>query len=147
MIRYFLLLTIFTAAFFAQVETRKWKAQKVDYQLEQLHQKETKINTSGFSTLLVSSAQVAYYKLFSDYDGDNCPFYPSCSTFFVQAVDETNIIKGSLMFADRFTRDLNFFKSFNSYPIHKTGQFYDPVYKYVFHSVEEIVRLEKSADD
>lgn len=147
MIKYFLLLAIFISTFFAQVETYKWKAEQQDYQLKQLPKKEYKIKTSGFSTLLVSTAQVAYYRLFSDYDGDNCPFYPSCSSFFVQAVDKTNIIKGSLMFADRFTRDLNFFKSFNSYPIYKTGKFYDPVYRYAFHSVDKIVELEKSTDD
>ena len=145
--KFFLLLAIFIFTSFAQTETHKWENEKADYQLEQLPQKEYNINTSSVSSLLVSSAQVVYYGLFSEYDGDNCPFYPSCSTFFVEAVDETNVLQGSLMFADRFTRDLNFFKNFNSYPIHKTGKFYDPVYKYAFHSVGKTVELEKFDND
>jgi len=147
MIKHFLLLTVFFISTFAQVENYKWETKNENYQLEQLPEKEYQISTSGFSQLLISSAQVTYYKLFSEYDGDNCPFYPSCSTFFVDAVEETNIIQGSLMFADRFTRDLNFFKSFSSYPLDNTGKFYDPVYKYALYSVVKIAELGKPKDD
>ncbi len=143
----FFLIFLFVATLYSQVETHKWKAEEVDFRIKQPLQKEYNLITSDISSLLISSAQITYYKLFSEYDGDNCPFHPSCSAFFVQSVAQTNILKGSLMFADRFSRDINFFKGFSSYPIHKTGKFYDPVYKYAFHSVDKIVELEKSGHD
>lgn len=76
-------------------------------------------------TILKSFADV-YWFLISDVDGDNCSFNPTCSSFFVQAVKKTNILQGTLMFADRFTRDLNLFKLGN-YPRVQDGHFYDPV--------------------
>ena len=131
----------------AQPETYKWEKEKTDYKIEYVLQKKHQINSSSFSTLIVSGMQFTYYKLFSEYDGDNCPFYPSCSAFFVDAVEETNIIQGALMFADRFTRDTNFFKGLQSYPVHRNGKFYDPAYKYALHPVEELVELEMSNDE
>ena len=120
---------------FGQTETHKWGKVKTDYRIPLPNEKEVEIKTDNVSNLLISTAQTVYYKLISEHDGDNCPFYPSCSVFFVEAVEETNFLQGSLMFADRFTRDMNFFKTFNSYPLHKSGKFYDPVYKYAFLSL------------
>lgn len=146
MSKYFLIL-LFLLPLYSQIETQKWQAKEVDFNIEQLPEKEYNLVTSDISSLLISSAQIAYYKLFSEYDGDNCPFYPSCSAFFVESVRETNLITGSLMFADRFTRDLNLFKSYQSYPMHSMGKFYDPVYKYAFYSAKEIVELEQSSHE
>lgn len=145
MSKYFLLLLIFCCASFAQTETQRWKAEKNDYRLDEIKEKDASINTSDIPTTFVSVLQVTYYKLFSDYDGDNCPFHPSCSAFFVEAVDTTNTLQGSLMFADRFTRDLNFFKTLNSYPIHKSGKFYDPAHKYAF--IPSTEQKENLSDD
>jgi putative component of membrane protein insertase Oxa1/YidC/SpoIIIJ protein YidD len=131
----------------AQPETYKWQKEKTDYKIEGVLQKKHRVDSSSFSTLIVSGFQFAYYKLFSDYDGDNCPFYPSCSAFFVDAVEETNIIQGALMFADRFTRDTNFFKGLQSYQVHKNGKFYDPAYKYTLGSVDKLIELEISNDE
>lgn len=79
-------------------------------------------------TILKSFADV--YRFFiSDVDGDNCSFNPTCSSFFIMAVKRTNILQGTLMFADRFTRDLNLFK-LGSYPRVPDGHFYDPVTLY-----------------
>lgn len=147
MTKYLCLLFVLSAVVFSQTETHKWEKEKTDYGIEPALRKEYEINVSSFSTLFVSTAQVTYYKLFSEYDGDNCPFHPSCSAFFVDAVRETNLLQGALMFADRFTRDTNYFKDFQSYPIHKSGQFYDPVYKYELYSVDKLVELEQSDNE
>ncbi|MBU0475828.1 MAG: membrane protein insertion efficiency factor YidD [Bacteroidetes bacterium] len=95
----------------------------------------------------MSFMQQSYSFLISDLDGDNCPFYPTCSSFFVQSVNETNIIKGTLMFADRFTRDSNIFKSRSHYPKHISGKLFDPIQNYlltdstiIFHSREKTVK-------
>ncbi len=143
MYKYFILIFVFSLLLTAQTEKYRWEETKVDYRINHPDQRVLKIKSPDIPTFLVSTAQVMYYKLFSEYDGDNCPFYPSCSSFFVDAVEQTNILQGSLIFADRFTRDTNFFKSFHSYPIHSSGKFYDPAYKYTLHSVDEIVNYEK----
>jgi len=110
----------------AQQENHKWQAVSVLYTIN--HQSETSKNAEqGFLGLLHRN-----YKFFiSDLDGDNCPFYPSCSGFFVESVKRTNFLQGSLLFIDRFTRDMNFFKSFDQYPIHKSGKFFDPISNYI----------------
>lgn len=147
MSKYFLIIIFICIPILSQTETNHWKTSEPDYRLKTHFEKDYNLDSENFSTTLVSAAQIAYYKIFSDYDGDNCPFYPSCSAFFVQSVEQTNLIKGSLMFADRFTRDLNLFKVFNDYPLHSTGKFSDPVYKYSFNSAEELVELSKPDND
>ncbi len=72
-----------------------------------------------------------YSFFISNLDGDNCPFYPTCSSFFVESVSETNILKGTLMFADRFTRDSNLFKTSKHYATHVSGRLYDPIKNYL----------------
>lgn len=147
MSKYFLIIIFITIPILSQTETHHWKTSGPDFRIKVSLEKDYNLYTENISTTLVSAAQIAYYKIFSDYDGDNCPFYPSCSSFFVQAVEQTNLIKGSLMFADRFTRDLNLFKVFNNYPLHSTRKFSDPIYKYSFNSVDELVELSKSDND
>lgn len=146
--KFFLTIIFITAVnLSAQIETYNWQPNEVDYRLNIPVAKEYRIITSNFSTLLISFCQAAYYSVLSEYDGDNCPFHPSCSAFFVESVERTNIIEGGLMFADRFTRDINFFKGYNSYPLHFTGRFYDPVYKYKLLPLTELVELIKSEND
>jgi len=60
-------------------------------------------------------------------DGENCPFNPSCSGFLIEAIKETNLPQGTLMFFDRFTRDLNIFGRMNHYPRYGALHLYDPV--------------------
>ncbi|HET55654.1 MAG TPA: membrane protein insertion efficiency factor YidD [Ignavibacteria bacterium] len=138
---------LFPLLLFGQVETNKWQTHKIDYQLSVPQKKEYILNTANLSTVVISSAQIVYYSLFSEYDGDNCPFHPSCSAFFVEAVERTNILQGSLMFADRFTRDMNFFKGYHSYSIHSTGKFFDPVYNYELLPTKNLVELKKSENE
>jgi putative component of membrane protein insertase Oxa1/YidC/SpoIIIJ protein YidD len=83
-------------------------------------------NTGG---IILKSLADVYWIFISDVDGDNCSFNPTCSTFFILAVKKTNILQGSLMFADRFTRDLNLFKV-DHYPRVTDGHFYDPISLY-----------------
>ncbi|MFZ0454481.1 MAG: membrane protein insertion efficiency factor YidD [Ignavibacteriaceae bacterium] len=78
---------------------------------------------------ILKSFADAYWFFVSDVDGDNCSFSPTCSSFFILAVKKSNILQGTLMFADRFTRDLNLFK-LNHYPRVEDGHFYDPVSLY-----------------
>ncbi len=78
----------------------------------------------------MGSLKWGYSFFISDHDGDNCPFYPTCSEFFVQAVRETNFFQGFFMFADRFTRDTNLLKGMKHYPLHVSERFYDPVCNY-----------------
>jgi len=112
----------------AQTDWIKWGKNEATYSIKlEKNYAETKIDSKN--NLIVHLKN--FYSFFiSDYDGDNCPFSPSCSEFFVQAVRETNLIKGTLMFVDRFTRDINFFKGTLHYPRIKNGKFYDPVNNY-----------------
>lgn len=125
-----LLVIIFSGALFAQPDWERWEAREISYEVDQIPDKTYEFDHSGFTMFMISGLKNAYYFFISDLDGDNCPFTPSCSAFFVEAVRETNPFKGALMFADRFTRDLNLFKSTSHYHIHPSGRFYDPVSNY-----------------
>ena len=120
----------------AQTELVKWESQQVSYELPAHQSHDYSIDKSSFGLSILSVARNAYYFFVSDLDGDNCAFSPTCSAFFIQAVKETSIIKGTLMFADRFTRDINFFKGSNHYPLLPTNKFFDPAYNYTLHSAK-----------
>ena len=72
-----------------------------------------------------------YWFFISDVDGDNCPFRPSCSSFFLGSIKETNLPQASLMFFDRFTRDLNIIKGENHYSRVESGHYFDPPGNYI----------------
>lgn len=120
----------------AQTDWEKWEAKEISYKISdsKLVSKSDlskyRQASSNFRNKLINAAKSIYKFFISDLDGDNCPFYPSCSEFFVQAVKETNILKGTLMFVDRFTRDMNFFKGTNHYPHYINGKYYDPAINY-----------------
>ncbi len=124
-------LFIFNISIIGQTDWHRWKASDFTYRNDIGENNVVSADTSSAGIEVVSFFQNAYYFLFSNYDGDNCPFYPTCSHFFVEAVKATNIIQGALMFADRFTRDTNFFKSHSQYKIISNGRLFDPVYLYV----------------
>jgi putative component of membrane protein insertase Oxa1/YidC/SpoIIIJ protein YidD len=75
-----------------------------------------------------------YWFFISDVDGDNCPFYPTCSRFFLQSVKQTNLGQGILMISDRFVRDTNFINKQEHYPYYNDRHFYDPVTSYTLNS-------------
>jgi putative component of membrane protein insertase Oxa1/YidC/SpoIIIJ protein YidD len=129
-----LFIFISVAALSAQTELVKWDSQDISYELPAHHQHDYALDKSSFGLTILSVARNTYYYFVSDLDGDNCAFLPSCSLFFIQAVKETSIFKGTLMFADRFTRDINFFKGSNHYPLLPVNKFYDPAFNYTLHS-------------
>ncbi len=96
------------------------------------------LDGENFGGAVLKSFADAYWFFISDVDGDNCSFSPTCSSFLIRAVKRTNIVQGSLMFADRFTRDLNIFKLYH-YPRVKDGHFYDPVSLYTLD--EESIKI------
>lgn len=124
---------------YAQTDWVKWDAVEVSYKISNASSKNIITQKQSSGSGIISLLRNTYAFFISDLDGDNCPFYPSCSHFFVQAVSEFGMIKGPLMFADRFMRDFNFFKGKNSYPIHRIGKFYDPVSNYTLN--EQMIEI------
>ncbi len=121
---YFLLL--FPVAVFAQTDWHRWGKADISYQINSPYsERNYTIETNSVSDMVVSSVINAYWAFFSDVDGDNCAFSPTCSSFFVESVKETNIFQGVLMFADRLTRDTNFIGRGGEYPLAKNGRLYD----------------------
>ncbi len=125
---FFLIIFLFlTTAVYAQTDWVKWG--KADYSYV-LSNNAGKSNYSfggrHFGRTLLKTAADAYWIFISDVDGNNCSFSPTCSHFFVQSVEKTNIVQGALMFFDRFTRDMDIFGKLGSYPQVKDGYFYDP---------------------
>ncbi|MBZ0199175.1 MAG: membrane protein insertion efficiency factor YidD [Ignavibacteriaceae bacterium] len=133
MAKYILFFFFLFAAFLsAQTDWQRWEKKDVSYQ------KISTVTGGDYSIegedIVQKSAKLfiqSYRILFSNLDGDNCPFTPSCSSFFYQAVKRTNPLKAVLMFTDRFTRDTNPFNRYTSYPIDVTGKLYDPVDLYL----------------
>ncbi len=114
---------------FAQTDWKRWQKVDVSYSIKSNGLEENHGHKKSSSTL--SILKDGYSFLISDLDGDNCPFYPTCSSFYVKSVSQTNIIKGTLMFADRFTRDSNLFKTREHYATHISGRLYDPIKNYL----------------
>jgi putative component of membrane protein insertase Oxa1/YidC/SpoIIIJ protein YidD len=109
---------------------QKWGKAEYSYQIsDETSNRDYSIKNENFGSTILKSFADVYWFFISDVDGDNCSFSPTCSSFFIGAVKETNIFQGTLMFADRFTRDLNLFK-INHYPRVRDGHFYDPVSYY-----------------
>lgn len=121
------LILIFSAPLFAQtIEKEKWGAVVPDYTIKFENGKSYAVEKTSAASGFLSYLRNGYYFLISEYDGDNCGFYPSCSQFFVSAVKRINIAEGSLLFGSRFMRDMNVFKVFQGYHIHENGKLYDP---------------------
>lgn len=125
------LLLLLTSITFAQTDWQRWGPEQVPYvPARESHAGHNEQGQSNFNP--VNAARSVYKFFISDLDGDNCPFSPSCSAFFVEAVQTTDIFQGALMFADRFTRDMNFIKV-NHYPQTPAGRLFDPVRNYTLH--------------
>jgi putative component of membrane protein insertase Oxa1/YidC/SpoIIIJ protein YidD len=128
--RFALILLIIPTLAFAQSDWTRWKAVKPSYKMSFGKNKEVEKSDGSFAEDVLIGARKIYAFFISDLDGDNCPFYPSCSHFFIRAVKATGLIQGLLMFADRFTRDTNIFKSLTQYPSKVAGRLYDPIFLY-----------------
>ncbi len=124
--RFLALFFVFSISIFAQPEYFKWEAKEIDYHINLTNEKD--YNSKSFLSYL----QKFYTFIISEPDGDTCPFSPFCSNFFIEAVDKTNFFKGTFLFADRFTRDMNPFKSLNQYKKISFKKLSDPVDNYLF---------------
>jgi putative membrane protein insertion efficiency factor len=68
-----------------------------------------------------------YRRFISPTQGARCSFYPSCSTFGMQAVQQYGPLKGGMMTADRLTRCNHFKQPGPDYYLRPDGRLYDPV--------------------
>ncbi|MFH0734591.1 MAG: membrane protein insertion efficiency factor YidD [bacterium] len=140
MIRYIFLLFFVVTSMFAQADWVKWDQKSVEYTKVLNKNIEYKPEHTSFFTFFTNTAKKVYKTVFSNLDGENCPFTPTCSNFYVESVEKGGIIKGTLMFFDRFTRDANLFKNFDQYKIVNDNKFYDPVNNYLLKP--EIIELD-----
>lgn len=130
------LLVLFLCFFIAenllpQTDWVRWEKSDPSYQIKKQNiERKNNFEISSLSDLITKPIINAYRFLISDVDGANCPFYPSCSQFYLEAVEETNLIQGTIMFFDRFTRDTNVFDRGDHYPIYDSRHYFDPVYQY-----------------
>ena len=109
----------------------KWGKAEFRYSKQnEYRHRDYSFESESVSDFIAKTFANTYWYFISDLDGDNCPFRPSCSAFFVEAAKETNFAQGVLMFFDRFTRDLNFYRRYEHYPHVTDGHYYDPVTLY-----------------
>ena len=127
----FLILLFISTSAFCQTDNLKWQKADLSYEKpDNFISRNYSFDANNPVQFLTKSFANAYWFFISDVDGDNCPFRPSCSVFFLESIKETNIFHASLMFFDRFTRDMNFMKGLNHYPHVRSGYFYDPPRNY-----------------
>lgn len=128
--KFFSLITflfLFVVSSIAQTDWQRWEKSEPSYIKETINLKrDYSYQNNSLSYIFSKTLINAYWILISEVDGDNCPFHPSCSSFLVESVHETNLIQGALMFFDRFTRDSNPVGREEHYPIYKEYRFYDP---------------------
>jgi putative component of membrane protein insertase Oxa1/YidC/SpoIIIJ protein YidD len=126
-----LFLLLFITSAFCQIESLKWQKADISYEkISNNSKRDYSFESDNAGEFLAKSLANAYWFFVSDVDGDNCPFRPTCSTFLLQSIKETNIFQASLMFFDRFTRDMNLAKGYNHYPKVSAGYYYDPPLNY-----------------
>ena len=116
-----------------QSETGFWSKTEVNYEHQSdIRKRDYSFSNTDLPDVLVEGLTKSYWFFISDLDGDNCPFRPSCSEFFSESVSKTNIFIGTLLFFDRFTRDLNFINRHTHYESTPDGHYSDPPEKYIF---------------
>ena len=130
--KYFILfLFISQLAVYSQTDWVRWEKSDPTYIMKNDYQeREYDLSIQSPSDVIVKPVINTYWFFVSDFDGSNCPFHPSCSSFLVQSVKETNPFQGTVMFFDRFTRDTNIFGRQKHYPKFGEKHFYDPVTLY-----------------
>jgi putative component of membrane protein insertase Oxa1/YidC/SpoIIIJ protein YidD len=134
LIFFFILVSV---SVFGQTKVQKWGKADISYQMKPVNaERNYGIEKSSATDMLVSGLTHAYWIFISDVDGDNCAFSPSCSSFFIESVKETNIFQGILMFADRLTRDTNFIDRQFRYPFAKNGRLFDVPSNYKLDAAE-----------
>jgi putative component of membrane protein insertase Oxa1/YidC/SpoIIIJ protein YidD len=127
---------LFSNIAFSQTDWVKWSKQDISYlQKDNFIRRDYSLEADNAQDFVLKSLAIVYWFSISDLDGDNCPFIPSCSSFFLESVKETNLIQGTLMFFDRFTRDTNIFGRRKNYPYIKNGKLFDPVTFYTLNKI------------
>ncbi|MEI7812415.1 MAG: membrane protein insertion efficiency factor YidD [Ignavibacteria bacterium] len=120
---------MFCSSLSAQTDWQRWEKAYIPYSASDDEVRTKPGRERKYGNFVLDGSKKLYNFFISDLDGDNCPFQPSCSLFFIQSVKLTDIFQGALMFADRFTRDMNLIK-INHYPFSRNGRLYDPVWNY-----------------
>ena len=77
-------------------------------------------------SVLVSGTFKFYKKYITSQDMSNCPFYPSCSQYMLEAVSQNGML-GFFQGIERLKRCTNTEHSRNQYPTLSNGKHYDPV--------------------
>jgi putative component of membrane protein insertase Oxa1/YidC/SpoIIIJ protein YidD len=114
-----------------QTDWIRWDKSDPTYQIQDTYlEREYDFTIESVSDVFVKPVMNTYLFFISDVDGANCPFHPSCSSFLMQSIKETNLLQGTFMFFDRFTRDINVFGRHEHYPKYSKNHFYDPVSLY-----------------
>lgn len=127
MIKLIVFISLSATVLYCQTDWVKWGKADISYTINKdFGKREYGIKGDNAGQIVLKTVAAGYWIFISDVDGDNCPFSPTCSSFFVQSVKETNIVQGALMFADRFTRDMDIFGRLAHYPISKNKHLYDP---------------------
>ncbi len=132
MIKYILLIIFgFTFSLSAQTDWEKWEGKNHDYTKKIFEEEQAKLKSKNIFSMAAYGSKIVYKKLFSDYDGENCPFTPSCSNYYVEAVEDAGVFKGTFMFFDRFLRDSNLFLDRSRYIVSINKKLYDPINNYL----------------
>ncbi len=132
-----ILLLLISTQVFSQTDWVKWGKANYSYAVPgNNNQRDYSLSENDVGDLLLKSFADAYWVFFSDVDGDNCSFSPTCSSFLLMSVRRTNFIQGTLMFFDRFTRDMDIYKKYDHYPRVEDGHYYDPPSLYTLDTKE-----------
>ncbi len=129
---------LFNLSILSQTDWVRWAKSDPSYKIpHESIEREYDLSIDSPSDIVIKPLINAYWFLISDVDGANCPFHPTCSSFLVASIKETNIFQGTLMFFDRFTRDTNIIGRSEHYPLFGKYHFYDPIDLYTL-KVERI---------
>lgn len=111
--------------------SQAWQPAAVDY-TEEMPVKKKYYEIKGDVSEVAFKILVNGYRLIiSEPDGDNCPFTPSCSRFFIESLQQTNVFEAVLMASDRLIRDTSFGNKYEHYHIDKFGKLIDPPSRYL----------------
>lgn len=77
-------------------------------------------------SVLVNTSYKFYKKFITNQDMTNCPFYPTCSQYMLEAVSK-NGIAGFIQGLERLKRCTNAEHKRDLYPVTEKGRHYDPV--------------------
>lgn len=124
---------LLTGITFCQQENSIWDEKKVSYSQElKAVNKSFSFEFKSLTDAIAIPVIYTYWFFISEPDGDNCPFYPSCSSFLIEGVKSHGIFHGGLLFWDRFTRDSNIINRRKNYPLIYKGKLYDSPDIYFF---------------